>query len=92
MSVSPLGLEAAILRAIARVPGGGWLPCSYGELRNRIAEVDPGAANENINVVLGALVSLGVQGHLELAKIEAGERLMFDFQRRKDDKCPVPQN
>jgi serine/threonine protein kinase len=86
MSVSPLRLEEAILRAIGRVKDGGWLQCSYANLTNRIADVDAQAANENMALIIDALVSLGIQGQLELAKIEDGQRVMFDLQRREDDK------
>ncbi len=85
MSVSPLRLEVAILRAVA-IFVVAKLQCTYAELGNRVAEVDAEAANENINLVTHTVVSLGVQRHLDLAKIEAGRRFMFDFQRQKDDK------
>src|SRR5690349_5960742 len=86
MSVPPLRLEEAILRAVGRVRDGGWLQCSYANLINRISDVDAPVANENMNLIIGGLVSLGIQGHLNLAKIEDGQRSMFDFERRGDDK------
>jgi hypothetical protein len=65
MSVPPLQLEDAILRAVAMVRDGGWLQCSFGDLRNRIAEINAQAANENTNLIVDALLSLGIQGQLD---------------------------
>jgi hypothetical protein len=86
MPVPPLQLEEAILRAAAAVRNGEWVQYSFGDLRNRIAEMDTQAANENINVIIDALVALGVQGYLELVKVEARQRLAFDFDRQRDGK------
>jgi serine/threonine protein kinase len=86
MSISPFRIEQAILRAIALVPDGPWVQCSLGNLRSRITEIDAEVAQESSNLLIDALVSLCVQEHLELSKIEAGQRSRFDFQRKRDDK------
>ena len=36
-------LELAILTAVARVRNDEWLPCSFGDLGNRLREVNPDA-------------------------------------------------
>jgi serine/threonine protein kinase len=86
MPVSPLQLEEAILRAVAAVWNDEWVQCSFGDLRNRIAAINAQAANENINVIIDALVALGVQGQLDLGKFGGRQRLAFDFDRQKDSK------
>jgi serine/threonine protein kinase len=86
MSVPPLRLEESILRSIAMVQDGRWLQCSFGDLRNRISEIDAQAAHENDALIIDALVSLGAEEHLELSKIEADQRIRFDFQQQRDSK------
>ena len=37
-------LEMALLRAIARANGDEWVELSFGELRNRLKDIDPDAS------------------------------------------------
>jgi len=86
MSVHPLKIEEAILRAVAAVRIDEWVQYSFGDLRNRLSAVDEQVANENSNVIIEALVALGVQRYLELGKFESKQRLAFDFNRQQDRK------
>ena len=86
MSVTPLQLEEAILRAVFARRNDDWVQYSIGDLKNHIAEVDARTANESINVIIDALVALGVQGYLEFGKFEAEQRLAFDFVRQRDSR------
>lgn len=86
MSLSPRRIEEAILRATAFVRDAGWLQCSLGMLRTRIAEIDAEVAQESNNSLIDALVSLGAKEYLELSKIDGGQRSVFDYQRKRDDK------
>jgi serine/threonine protein kinase len=86
MSISPFRIEEAILTTLGLFSNGHWVQCSLGDLRNRIAATDAPVAQEDSNLLIDALVSLGVQEHLELSKIEAGKRSAFDFQRKRDAK------
>jgi serine/threonine protein kinase len=86
MSVHPSQVEEAILRAVAAVRVDEWVQYSFGDLRNRLSEVDARVGNENINLIIDALVALGVQGYLELGKFEAEQRLAFDFNRQRDGR------
>lgn len=79
-------LELAILTAVARVRNDEWLPCSLGDLRNRLREVDPDAGNASINSIAEAAISLNQEGHLLLGKREDGvRRLPFDLQKQFDE-------
>jgi hypothetical protein len=79
-------LEWAILKAVARVRDDEWLPCSLGDLRNRLREVDPDAGNASINCIAEAAISLNQEGHLLLGKREDGvRRLPFDLQKQFDE-------
>jgi hypothetical protein len=42
--------ELAILTAVARGRNDEWLPCSLGDLRNRLREVDRDAVDARIEV------------------------------------------
>src|SRR5579871_1761780 len=81
-----LNLEFAILTAIARVRNDEWLPCSLGDLRNRLREVEPDAGNASVNSIAEAAISLNQEGHLLLGKREdGGRRLPFDLQKQFDE-------
>jgi hypothetical protein len=73
-------LELAILTAVARVRNDEWVPCSLGDRRNRLREVNPDAGNTSINSISEAAISLNQKGHLLLGKREDGvRRLPFDL-------------
>src|ERR1700732_1205987 len=79
-------LELAILTAVARVHNDEWLPCSLGDLRNRLREVNADAGNASINSIAEAAISLNQEGHLLLGKREDGvRRLPFDLQKQFDE-------
>jgi len=79
-------LELAILTAVARVRNDEWLPCSLGDLRNRLREVNGDAGNASINSIAEAAISLNQEGHLLLGKREDGvRRLPFDLQKQFDE-------
>ena len=79
-------LELAILTAVVRVRNDEWLPCSLGDLRNRLREVNPDAGNASINSIAEAAISLNQEGHLLLGKREDGvSRLPFDLQKQFDE-------
>jgi pyrimidine deaminase RibD-like protein len=81
----PERLEVAILEAIARAKLDDWLPCSIGDLRNRLREIEPEAANASINSIAEAIISLAQEGALLVGKQEhGGKRLPFDFQKQLD--------
>jgi len=79
-------LELAILTAVARVRNDEWLPCSFGDLGNRLREVNPDAANTSINSISEAAISLNQEGHLLLGKRADGvTRLPFDLHKQFDE-------
>jgi hypothetical protein len=79
-------LELAILTAVVRVRNDEWLPCSLGDLRNRLREVEPDAGNASVNSIAEAAISLNQEGHLLLGKREdGGRRLPFDLQKQFDE-------
>jgi hypothetical protein len=79
-------LELAILTAVDRVRDDEWLPCSLGDLRNRLREVNPDAGNASVNSISGAAISMNQEGHLLLGKWEDGiRRLPFDLRRQLDE-------
>jgi hypothetical protein len=79
-------LELAILTAVVRVRNDEWLPCSLGDLRNRLREVEPDAGNASVNSIAEAAISLNQEGHLLLGKREdGGSRLPFDLQKQFDE-------
>jgi len=79
-------LELAILTAVARVRNDEWLPCSFGDLRYRLREVDADAGNASDNSISEAAISLNQAGHLLLGKRESIRRLPFDLQRQFDQE------
>jgi len=79
-------LELAILTAVARVRNDEWLPCSLGDLRNRLREVNPDVGNASINSISEAAISLNQEGHLLLGKREDGVRRQpFELQKQFDE-------
>jgi hypothetical protein len=79
-------LELAILKAVALVRIDEWLPCSLGDLRNRLREVNLDAGNASFNGISEAAVSLAQEGYLQLGKREEGiRRLPFDLQKQFDE-------
>jgi hypothetical protein len=79
-------LELAILTAVVRVRNDEWLPCSLGDLRNRLREVEADAGNASVNSIAEAAISLNQEGHLLLGKREdGGRRLPFDLQKQFDE-------
>jgi hypothetical protein len=79
-------LELAILTAVARVRNDEWLPCSFGDLGNRLREVNPDAASTSMNSISEAAISLNQEGHLLLGKREDGvTRLPFDLHKQFDE-------
>ena len=83
--MSPDALASSILKSVARATPDDWLPCSVGDLRNRMREIDSDAANATINVIADAILSLVEDNALLVGKREdGGKRLAFDFQRRLD--------
>lgn len=84
--MNPRNLELAILKAIARVTSDDWLPCSIGDLRLRMREIESEAINASINNIAEAAVFLLEQGYILLGKREdGGKRLPFDLQRQSDE-------
>jgi len=79
-------LELAILTAVVRVRNDEWLPCSLGDLRNRLTVVEPDVGNASVNSIAEAAISLSQEGHLLLGKREdGGRRLPFDLQKQFDE-------
>lgn len=79
-------LELAILTAVARVRNDEWLPCSFGDLQNRLRDVDPDAGNESVHSIAEAAIFLNQDGHLLLSKREEGVgRRAFNLQKQFDD-------
>ena len=79
-------LEGSILKAIARVRSDDWLPCSLGDLRNRMREFDADAGNASINSIAEAAISLNQDGHMLLGKRDdGGRRSAFDVQKQFDE-------
>jgi hypothetical protein len=80
-------LEAALLRAIANANSDEWVELSFGELRNRLKDVDTNAANEKIHTIIAAITSLGAEQAFLIRKWEGGggRPLPFDFQKQNDD-------
>jgi len=79
-------LEMALLRAIARANSDEWVELSFGELRNRLKEVDADASTEKINIIVDAIASLGTENAFLIRKLEGGGRpLPFDFQKQNDE-------
>jgi hypothetical protein len=84
MPLNPDRLELAILNVAAQASDGQSLQCNYGDLTNRMRHFDAEAANENINLVIDALVSLTSRSLLSLEKFVGEQRVSFDFARQAD--------
>jgi hypothetical protein len=79
-------LELTILKAIARVGPDDWLPCSLGDLRVRMRDIEEDALNASMNSIVEACVFLLENGYILLGKREGGgKRLPFDLQKQSDD-------
>ena len=79
-------LELAILKAVALVRNDDWLPCSFGDLRNRMREFDADAGNASVTSIAEAAISLNQVGHLLLGKRDdGGRRSAFDVQKQFDE-------
>lgn len=83
-------LEWAILKAVARVSNDEWLPCSLGDLRNRLREVDPEAGNVSLNSIAEASISLYQEGHLLLGKVGGVRRDWRSISRSSSTKDTFP--
>lgn len=79
-------LERTILKAVALVRNDDWLPCSFGDLRNRMREFDADAGNASVTSIAEAAISLNQVGHLLLGKRDdGGRRSAFDVQKQFDE-------
>ncbi len=79
-------LERTILKAVALVRNDDWLPCSFGDLRNRMRELDADAGNASVTSIAEAAISLNQVGHLLLSKRDdGGRRSAFDVQKKFDE-------
>ena len=86
LKMNPRNLESAILKAIARVRPDEWLPCSLGDLRLRMKDIDSDALNASMNSIVEAAVFLVQEGYVLLGKREdGGKRLPFDLQKQFDE-------
>ena len=79
-------LEWTILKAIARARPDDWLPCSLGDLRVRMRDIEAEALNASMNSIVEACIFLLENGHILLGKREGGgKRLPFDLQKQSDE-------
>src|SRR6267154_5853684 len=79
-------LEWTILKAVARVWPDDWLPCSLGDLRVRMRDIEADALNASMNSIVEACIFLLENGHILLGKREGGgRRLSFDRQKQADE-------
>ena len=79
-------LEWTILKAIARVRPDDWLPCSLGDLRVRMRDIEADALNASMNSIVEACIFLLENGYILLGKREdAGKRLPFDPQKQSNE-------
>jgi hypothetical protein len=79
-------LEWTILKAIARVRPDDWLPCSLGDLRLRMRDIEADALNASMNSIIEACIFLLENGFVLLGKREGGgKRLPFDLQKQLDE-------
>lgn len=79
-------LEWTILKAIARVRPDDWLPCSLGDLRLRMRDIEEDALNASMNSIVEACIFLLENGHILLSKREGGSKwLPFDLQKQADE-------
>ena len=79
-------LEWTILKAIARVRPDEWLPCSLGDLRLRMRDIEAEALNASMNSIVEACIFLLENGYMLLGKRQGGgKRLPFEPQNQSDD-------
>src|SRR5579862_9250132 len=79
-------LERTILKAIAKVKPHDWLPCSNGDLRLRMRDIEAEALNASMNSIIEACIFLLGNEYILLGKREAGgKRLPFDLQKQSDE-------
>src|SRR5689334_11460311 len=84
--MNPETLESTILNAVARATMDDWLPCSIGDLRNRMREIDSNAANATIITIAEAILSLAQNNALLVGRRQdGGKQFSFDFQRQSDE-------
>jgi hypothetical protein len=80
-------LEWTILKVIARARPDDWLPCSFGDLRLRMRDIEPDALNASMNSIIETCIFLLENGHILLGKREGGgKRLPFDLQKQADER------
>jgi len=86
LTMKAQSLEWTILKAIARVRPDEWLPCSLGDLRLRMRDIEADALNASMNSIVEACIFLLENGYILLGKREAGgKRLPFDLQKQLDE-------
>lgn len=86
MRVEPQRLEVAILKAIAQTRDGEWWQCGYADLYNRMREIDSDAANEDMTIVMDALISLAERNLIRLEKFsDTAIRAPFDLSKQNSD-------
>ena len=59
-------LEWTILKAIARVRPDDWLPCSLGDLRLRMRDIEADALNASMNSIVEACIFLLENGYIRI--------------------------
>ena len=75
-----------MLKAIARVRSDDWLPCSLGDLRIRMRDIEADALNASMNSIVEACIFLLENKYIFLGKREGGaKRLPFDIQKQSDE-------
>src|SRR5216683_5353761 len=73
-------LERTIVKAIARVKPDDWLPCSIGDLRLRMRDIEAEALNASMNSIIETCIFLLENGYILVGKKEGGgKRLPFDL-------------
>ena len=72
LTMKAQSLEWTILKAIARVRPDEWLPCSLGDLRLRMRDIEADALNASMNSIVEACIFLLENGYILLGKREAG--------------------
>jgi len=78
-------LELCILNAAAVVEGDQWLPCSIGELQNRMRAIDTEAANAHWAHIIDAIICLAKEGYLLLRKWKDGVWLSFNPEKQHEE-------
>lgn len=85
--IDPKRLENAILVAVAQTRSDDWLPCTIGDLRNRMLPIDAEAANAEVNGLVGAIGALATKQLLLLRKwTDSPGAIAFDVLRQHDEK------